>query len=200
MPTSTLSLAGEIGGAPLGATLQRTADGSIRQGPITLPAAEAGTLSTRSTDTTGTLTIPGTTLQTGDKIDVYWAGGRRYDVVVGTVVGDSVPISGGAGDILPAQSTAVTATKQVSIILAFTGDKLVAIGAKLGERGHISIRDTGVTALSIDLVKNETWFWLDGQQIANPLAGDSVDGLMVSNASSAASAVLNIGVLYDSTP
>ncbi|MCL4198987.1 MAG: hypothetical protein KJZ69_15975 [Phycisphaerales bacterium] len=200
MPTSTLSLSGEIGGAPLGATLPRTADGSIRQGPITLPAAEAGTLSTRSTDTTGTLTIPGTTLQTGDKIDVYWDGGRRYDVVVGTVAGDSVPISGGAGDILPAQDTAVTAAEQVAIVLAFTGDELVAIGAKLGERGHLSVRDTGVTALSIDLVKNETWFWLDGQQIANPLAGDSVDGLMASNASSAASAVLNLGVLYDSTP
>ncbi|MCL4199676.1 MAG: hypothetical protein KJZ69_19435 [Phycisphaerales bacterium] len=200
MPSSTLSLSGEIGGAPLGATLQRTADGSIRQGPITLPAAEAGTLSTRSTDTTGTLTIPGTTLQTGDTIDVYWDGGRRYDVAVGTVVGDSVPISGGAGDILPVQDTAVTAAKQVSIVLAFTGDELVAIGAKLGERGHISIRDTGATALSIDLVKNETWFWLDGQQIANPFAGDSVDGLMASNASSSATAVLNLGVLYDSTP
>ena len=36
MPSSTLSIAGEIGGAPMGATLQRTADGSIREGPITL--------------------------------------------------------------------------------------------------------------------------------------------------------------------
>ena len=200
MPTSTLSLSGEIGGAPLGSTLQRTADGSIRQGPITLPAAEAGTLSTRSTDTTGVLTISGTALQIGDVIDIYWDGGRRYDVDVDGVAGDDVTFSGGAGDVLPAEDSVVTAAEQVSIVLAFTGDELVAIGAKLGERGHLSVRDTGVTALSIDLVKNETWFWLDGQQIANPLAGDSVDGLMASNASSAATAVLNLGVLYDSTP
>ncbi len=200
MPSSTLSLSGEIGGAPLGATLQRTADGAIRQGPITLPAAEAGTLSTRSTNTTGVLTLAGTTLQIGDVIDVYWDGGRRYDVDVDGVAGDDVTFSGGAGDVLPVQDTAVTAAEQVAIDLAFTGDELVAIGAKLGERGHLSVRDSGATALSIDLVKNETWFWLDGQQIVNPLAGSSIDGLMASNASSSATAVLNLGVLYDSTP
>jgi len=200
MPSSTLSIAGEIGGAPMGATLQRTADGSIREGPITLPKAEAGTLSARTTDTTGTLTIVGTTLITGDAIDIYWAGGRRYDVTVGVVSGDSVPFSGGAGDVLPIQGAAITAAKQVAVVTSFDGSKLVAIGAKLGERGHLSLLQAGATALSVDLVKNETWFWLDGQQITNPLAGVAVDGLSVTDSSSAADAVLDFGVLYDSTP
>ena len=124
---SQFTIAGEIAGAPLNSTLSRSADGAIRHGPISLPAADAGTLSTRTTDTSGVATITGTALQIGDTIDIYWDGGRRYDVDVDNVVGDDVTFSGGAGDILPAESTALTAAEQVSIETDFDGAKLVAI-------------------------------------------------------------------------
>jgi len=200
MPSSNLTLSGEIAGAPLGSTISRSADGSIRHGPITLPAAEAGTLSTRTTDTTGVLTISGTALQIGDVIDVYWDGGRRYDVDVDGVAGDDVTFSGGAGDILPAATTAITAAEQVTIDTDFDGADLVAIGALCNARGHLSFREGAATELSVDLTAKEAWTWFNASTAANPLASTVVGAITASQAGSSAAATLDIGLLYDSTP
>ena len=197
---SQFTIAGEIAGAPLNSTLSRSADGAIRHGPISLPAAEAGTLSTRTTDTSGVATIAGTALQIGDTIDIYWDGGRRYDVDVDNVVGDDVTFSGGAGDILPAESAALTAAEQVSIETDFDGAKLVAIGALANVRGHLSFREGSATELSVDLTAKEAWFWVDQSTAANPLASTVVDTVNASQAGSTAAATLDMGVLYDSTP
>ncbi len=197
---SRLTISGEIAGAPLNSSLARTADGAIRHGPITLPAAEAGDLSTRTTDTTGVLTIAGTTLQIGDTIDIYWDGGRRYDVDVDNVVADDVTFSGGAGDILPAAATPVTAAKQVVIATDFDGANLVAIGALSTARGHLSFQESGVTELSVDLSAREAWFWINQSTAPNPLVSTVVDAIKASQAGSVAAATLDLGVLYDSTP
>ncbi len=197
---SKVTISGEIAGAPLNSTLSRSADGAIRHGPIILPAAEAGTLSTRTTDTSGDLTISGTTLQIGDVIDIYWDGGRRYDVDVTNVVGDDVTFSGGAGDILPAATTAITAAAQVSIDTDFDGATLVAIGALANARGHLSFQEGGLTELSVDLTAKEAWFWADQSTAANPLAATVVGTVKATQAGSSAAATLDIGVLYDSTP
>lgn len=145
-------------------------------------------------------TITGTALQIGDTIDIYWDGGRRYDVDVDNVVGDDVTFSGGAGDILPAESTALTAAEQVSIETDFDGARLVAIGALANVRGHLSFREGSATELSVDLTAKEAWFWVDQSTAANPLASTVVDTVKASQAGSTAAATLDIGVLYDSTP
>lgn len=197
---SRLTISGEIAGAPLNSSLSRSADGAIRHGPITLPAAETGTLSTRTTDTTGVLTVTGTTFLIGDTIDIYWDGGRRYDVDVDNVVGDDVTFSGGAGDILPAAAAPVTAAKQVAIATDFDGANLVAIGALCTARGHLSFQESGITELSVDLNSREAWFWLDQSTAPNPLVSTLVGAIKASQAGSVAAATLDLGVLYDSTP
>lgn len=197
---SQLSIAGEIAGAPMNASLTRSADGGIRQGPITLPAAESGTLSTRTNDTSGELTIADTTLETGDIIDLYWDGGMRYDVVVGVVAGNVVPISGGSGDVLPAQDTAITADEQVTLDVDFDGANLVAIGAKSSKHGHIGFQESGSTEVEVELTANEPWTWLNAQNITNPLVATVVDAVKISNADANNSATFDLGVLYDSTP
>src|SRR5687768_15260880 len=77
-------------------------------------AAKTGSLTTRTSDTVGELTMTaGHLITTGARLDIYWTvagvNGARRGVVVGTVVVNAVPISGGAGDVLPAAATAVTA-------------------------------------------------------------------------------------------
>lgn len=197
---SRLSITGEIAGAPLNASINRSADTGIRHGPITLPAAEAGTLSTRTTDTTGVLTITDTALEIGDVIDIYWDGGMRYDVDVDNVVAAAVTFSGGAGDVLPTQDDPITAAEQVVIDTDFDGANLVAIGALCTQRGHLSFQESDATELSVELTASEPWFWVDAQEIANPLVGTVVGNIQVSQASSTATAALNVGILYDSTP
>lgn len=200
MPTSRLTVSGDIGGMSMNSTLTRTADGQIGH-DLTLDPAWTGTLSTRTSDTEGTLTLEtGHGIQNGDTIDVYWDGGRRYDVVVGTVAGDDVPISGGEGDALPAQDTAVTAAKQQTIDTDFNGDLVAAIGALCGARAHLGFYDTGaLLALSLDLVAAELWHWVSGGTAANPLAGKTVDYVVATQAGSGAEATLRLGILYDST-
>lgn len=69
----------------------------------------AGTLSARTGDSVGTLTITGHGISTGQGVDVYWNSGSnaRIGCVAGTVSGDNIPITSGAGDVLPASSTSV---------------------------------------------------------------------------------------------
>lgn len=199
MPASRLTLSGDIGGISLSSTLTRTADGQIGH-DVTLNAAKAGTLSTRTSDTVGTLTLEGGHgIQDGDTIDVYWDGGRRYDVTVGTVAGNDVPISGGAGDVLPAEDTAVTAAKQHVIDTDLDGDLLEAIGAIATARVHLGFYNTGASlALSLDLSATELWHWLNGGTASNPLAGESIDYVVATQAGSASTANLKLGILYDS--
>lgn len=77
----------------------------------------ASVLSSRTSDTVGTITAPsGHGITTGSTIDVYWrteyasnqwSAAIRYGVTVGTVSGTSIPISGGVGDALPAPSAEI---------------------------------------------------------------------------------------------
>ena len=75
------------------------------------PHSIAGTLTTRTDDDTGVLTLTsGHGVMTGNEVDVYWGEDgehSRLEMTVGTVSGTTVPIDGGTGDNLPATSTAV---------------------------------------------------------------------------------------------
>ena len=79
---------------------------------IRLRAAKAGTLTTRTNDTQGRVTFPSANhgITTGARIDIYWQGGHRRGVTVGTVESGATwaPFSGGTGDNLPSTSTALT--------------------------------------------------------------------------------------------
>lgn len=72
------------------------------------PPGKRGTLTARSSDTVGELTLEsGHGIATGNVIHVYWGTGKRIGVTAGTVSGNVVPISGGSGDVLPVTSTPI---------------------------------------------------------------------------------------------
>lgn len=84
------------------------------------PPVKVGTLTTRTSDTAGTLTM-----ETGHGIasftlnqTFYWVENgllkSRRNTTIGTVSGDSVPFSGGTGDVLPSTSTVMYHGYQVS--------------------------------------------------------------------------------------
>lgn len=88
---------------------------------VELGPAVTGTLTTRTDNETGTLTMDeGHGITTGARLDLYWdddegtgaTAGYRRGITVGTVSGNSVPIgadNSGAGDNLPANGTAIKA-------------------------------------------------------------------------------------------
>jgi len=199
MPIGTISSNVSLAGISIQSLITREAEGQISHA-VDLPAGKAGTLTTRTSDTVGEATLgTGHGILTSDVVDVYWDGGVRYGVTVGTVAGNIVPLTdSGDGDNLPAQGTALVVCKQISINTDFDGDDAVMFAVHATKRSHVDFQDSGSNSLeAVDLPANEVWWWAEGTGETNPLTGNAVDKVQVSNGTAEA-ATLKIGVLYES--
>jgi hypothetical protein len=202
MPTARQTATYEIAGLSFKSTIEKTQDTPIGQ-EVALPAGQAGTLTTRTDDDTGEATLTDTpSVANGDKVDVYWDGGVRYGMTVGTVSGNDVPLDLGAGDNLPAATTAIVVTERVQANFSFDGDDLQMIVAICDQRAHIDFEDSGNVSLeAVELpAAGEAWSWIaDTPAYTNPLTGNDVHQVQASNGTATA-ATVTIAALYDSTP
>ncbi len=173
---------------------------------IEMPAAVAGTLTTRTSTTVGTLTMSSAShgIQTGDKLDLYWLEGTDGDIgrsrrflTVGTVSGTSVPFTLGTGDDLPDLNTIVTAhvpilqalpTIDFTTLVAW-GAKFIESGSETTEQctivfGHGSFtEDVAVQFNRTGGAWNGVACWNNEHMEANPLtAGTAVTKCYVSHA------------------
>jgi hypothetical protein len=198
------------GGISMQSAIVRTGSAPIGLSE-TLPAAKTGTLTTRTDNTDGELTMsasPGIT--TGATIDLYWDGGSRYGVTVGTVATNAVPISGGAGDNLPIATTSITATLRTTANLYIDGDnvKLIAFELQTNDKslrtaGRITFFDAEDDAIAqLDLVANTPQVFDFEGGATNILTGDPITYLAMSTAGSSATEnySLKISGVYDASP
>jgi len=136
-------------GASLGSRVSRTDDvGGVCD--LTVPKGYAGTLTTRSDDNTGTLTLDtGHGITTGQVFSVFWANGAQHRVTAGTVATNSVPIDSGEGDNLPAQGTAIVAAPRVNAEVSiretatFIACAILYDAATLTNGGYVEFRSSG---------------------------------------------------------
>jgi len=174
---------------------------------IDLPAGKTGDLTTRTDDETGSITMDSAShgITTGAIVDIYWTGGVRYGVTVGTVSGTTVPIGAddsGSGDVLPSQATELVVTEQVTFQCPVDGDAVEIFGAILqcasdaNAVGHLQLQDTGDAEIAeFDLVEvsNATGlancYDITGGD-TNPLTGNPITQGLASNGSSTAAAKL----------
>lgn len=167
----------------------------------TLAAAKTGSLTTRTDANTGTLTMAGGHgIQTGDKLDVYWADGVRYNMTVGSVAANSVPIDGGAGDSLPSASTAITAMVPNDEVAAAAGDDVVAIVASSPAKGVVCFLDGSNAVLFAAPFRDAaggTFDWATGDLLTNPLAGVTVAKIRTSHGDSTAARTVTGRLLYN---
>jgi hypothetical protein len=150
----------------------------------TLAAAKTGTLTTRTDNDTGTLTMTaGHGITTGQTLDVYWAGGQRRGMTVGTVATNSVPIDGGAGDNLPANTTAITAMVPTSVPFLVTGDAVVGLLVTCPAKAAVRWRTVDPNIIAVATVSDAGagYSWASGSGVTNPLAGESVATVLVSH-------------------
>lgn len=102
-------------------------NGIVQQNP-SVPAPKAGTVTTYTDANTATLTMSaGHGISTGNKFDLYWAGGVRYNCVAGTVSGNTVPFTGGTGTAIPPLATVVSAMVPQSYNLFFVWADIQAL-------------------------------------------------------------------------
>lgn len=199
------------GGVSISDAIVRTADNA--QGfEVTLPVAKTGQLTTRTDDETGELTMSGGHgITTASVIDIYWATGARYGVLVGTVSSNAVPIgadNGGTGDALPTNLTNVTAVVQTTINIAIDGDALAILGMKLkcatasstavGRVGFYDADDDEIE--SVELVANASRKWDITGGDTNGFSGDPITYAKASQSSATEAATLQIIYAVDSTP
>lgn len=198
MPTASVSVQVAGAGLRINTQLVRSATGQIGH-EVPLPAAQAGTLSTRTNDSSGTLTLAGGhTIATSDTVAIGWAGGRRYNVTVGTVSGTSAPFSGGAGDDLPAEDAEITVTPMVAVDTDWDGDRTVLLAVAAAQRVHAHFAtDAPAVIAARDLAAGEPWLWATGMGLANPLDSTVVDACLLANLTTSATTATVIAV-YDS--
>jgi hypothetical protein len=204
MPTLTYSLSVSGGGITIQKSMTRTGSGTIAV-QETLPAAKAGTLSTRTDNDTGVATLGASHgITDGMIVDVHWSGGVRYGMTVGTVSGTSVPIDLGSGDNLPAQATAITVVQQTIINVLIDGDELEHLtisletsDTTLTTAGHVLFEDAaGDDIKELDLVANTPSVY-DGAAAVAAFTGDVIVTCKASNANSTTTAELKIVGVYD---
>ncbi len=185
-----------------GVAFRRTLSGtgnSVEKATPSVPAAKAGTLSARTDNDTGTLTLgSGHGVTDGQLIDVYWTGGSRRGMTVGTVAGTSVPVDGGSGDNLPAAATVVTAAVPTQVSMAVTGDDVDAIGSYSSAYGWVVYRNGSTVLLThrIDPANGDSDQWVSGSDITNPLAGVSVTNVLFSHADSTQARGMTAAVIH----
>ncbi len=169
-------------------------DGKAGRAPASVAAAKTGVTASGVGTTTGSLTMSASHgISTADKIDMYWSGGHRRNVTVGTVSVNTVPISGGSGDNLPANGTAITAMKPQPETQVFDGDDVQLLVCSSPVPGTITFyEDDGTTVIAtVPLTADDsgttkytyTWHAAKG---TNPLAGGDVGVIAFSHNSASA--------------
>jgi len=196
MPTGTITTIANIAGIAINSTLQRTGGGQEAH-KLPLPAGTAGTLTTRTDDDTGVATLTaGHGLETSDKVDIYWSGGKQVGHTA-TVAGDAITIDGGSGDNLPAQDTAVIVTKRVPLPdIGFDGDSMEMLVINCDQRAAIDFETDVPASLAVleVVAANEHYQWAADQGVSTPITGAPVAQAQCSNGSETA-AILNIGII-----
>lgn len=208
---ATINLNIEGGGIRVNKTYTRSADHANPYQPAEIPAAKAGSLTTRTSDVAGVVTCSeGHALTTGMIVDVYWAAGVRYGVAI-TVASNEVTLADGdhtGGAVLPAQSTAVVLCEQVEIAANIDGDNasllLVSLeyaAASAAYGGHIDLCESDDTQVAeFDLIADEPLLVDIDQDIANPITGELIGVAYASHSDTTQAATLKLLTMEDRTP
>lgn len=189
-------------GDTFAATSTQDADAAVSFNPDGgVAAAAIGALTTRTDNDTGTLTMnSGHGITTGARLDLYWDGGRRRGITVGTVATNSVPFDLGAGDNLPALSTAVTAVVPHTEAVTLTGANavLIALNHDSADYAQFVFTTSGDVELAAFTVSPDTksYVWFSDSGLTSPLSG-AVAKVYLSHGDSDASATMQGHVLYD---
>jgi len=155
---------------------------------VSLPAAVSGTLTTRTSDSVGVVTVASHSITTSDKVAVFWSGGYRYNVAVSATSGTTISIgSGGSGDNLPAASTALTVCKETTLSFSHVGNDIKGMVVHSPQRMSMNVRDTvPASQVAADVPANEGWFWISNATGTSPFAGDTLQDIVLANADTTA--------------
>jgi len=169
--------------------------------PVNMPlaAGNAGALYRTDADTGTIVLSDGHTLEEADTVDVYWATGIRYGMTANTSTSDTIyVVDGGAGDDLPSTAgIACVVCTQESLDITFDGDNVILIGASTTKRCKVVFLDVANVLLAQEIATDGAWGWADGMGTTNPLTGNAVTSVTVSNGIATAGTFKMTGLQYE---
>ena len=189
MANATINVVASLAGQTVPVSVNRQDDGTALWTP-TVAAAQAATGWTMTNASDGVAAMPdGHGIVTGDKIVVFWTGGRRYGMAA-TVAGDNVTLAGGGGDNLPANGTSVMLCEETAVNAAFNPADLTALLVIVTKRTSVVFVDaSGTVLLAIELDDGGCCLWWTDSGIASPLTGNPVAQILLGNAEASADPV-----------
>jgi len=200
--TTTYQQSAQVGGKSFSGQRTISSEGVVLR-EVSLAAAKTGTLTVRTDANTGSLTMTSGAhgILTADKIGLYWDGGSRRNVTVGSVSGSVVPIDLGSGDDLPTAATAITAQVELDYDFRVDGSEVDALLAYSEAPANVSFRDdTDAELYNIQITAAaggpSLWDQDNPEGTANPLTGVTVDHITVSQGSSSAAKTLRVAAPF----
>ena len=132
-------------------------------------------------------------------VGVFWEGGQRVLCVIDSVTDDTLVLSGGSGDALPASEAVVVSLMLISRT-DIVGDDIQILSLQTGDAGAVvAMRDEADALLAqFDIeTSGQAEGWNNKSGITNPLAGDTV-GSIAMCASSTTTTSIYLAALVDS--
>jgi hypothetical protein len=179
MSVATITRSASVIGKTIRKIVSAEDTGYVVQDP-TLAAAKTGTLTTRTDNNTGTLTMaPGHGITTGQRLDVYWTDPTtglamcQYGVTAGTVATNSVPIDLGVGDNLPLVNTAVTVMVPTNYPFTVTAANLSSLLVGCASRAMVVFMSSVPAVVKACLVDQDRgYLWDDSDEATTPFGAN----------------------------
>lgn len=190
---ATIAVTATIAGVSIAGNVTRNGESPL---PLDteLPAGKAGTLTTRTDNDTGIVTVAsGHGITTSDKVSLFWAGASRQGMTVTATSATTISVDVGTGTSLPAASTAVVVGKDyVANVPDFDSTLLMLMIMSMSKRGSILATYSGSDgAKTFPMGAGEPFHWAkdDPNGTTNPFTSFTVITLTLSNGDVAANRV-----------
>jgi hypothetical protein len=195
MSTATVRWNCVIGGRTLSGLQSRT-DESIELQEIDIPAGKAGTLTTRTDDNTGVITVAsGHGITDADTVVVSWDGGIQRGVDVTATTATTISIDLGVGTNLPIATSAVVVAKTVSSILSVASNALKLLVIQNTNRVSCVVNDASNGALiTLDIATGEGYQWVTSNGFAIPVSTTAIGELEIANCATS-DTIVSVGIL-----
>ena len=205
MPSGNYQISANIEGHSYAQTVTITSDNAIvSEKSVAAGAAPSGTLTTRTTDVAGTLTMASGShgITTSARLDIYWDAGTgmgsgcAYGATVGTVSGTSVPFTVANGDVLPIATTAIVAKVPETESVVVTGSNVTGIGVSTAFAGTVIVAAGATNTMVKRFATSGAYNWNATTGGTNPLSGASITQVWMSHASTSA-ATMSVALQYN---
>lgn len=176
-----------------------------------LPAAKAATLTTRTDDDTGVITVAagvGAQFSVGERVDVYWdvggVKGHRRGMLVSSIAVDAITVGTvggdiGAGDIFPAAASVVQLAKSVLGEFRVDGDDVAVLAFASDARAIIVLTEAdGVEDYFVHMPEvGSARMWDKNEGTVNPIAAKVIARAYMSHNDTTTTKAVKVGVVFN---